>query len=430
MKNSSFLGKEPPHYRGSLWAIGRQLRATYLDRGSQRRLSILKRHLFHILISAVFVYNTDDNCRVVWTNDATKQKIFHRIFILSTFPYFSFQTRKNSYKTLHFSVTTLKNYKSILIRFENPNSSIEHQICDISRTTTEKLLSNEAELLEDIQRLRNNKELKTRENFAKLEQSIFYISSQNPKLDLNKFLILLYCSFQVNHRSAHKALKRWTEIRRNLKEIEQINEFRNQLDLITFPLALGRHGYQPSFKNLDLKEVEGHLAKLIVSLKRLEVEPFLNSGTLLGYYRDGQPIAHDDDFDLGILVAGVTEDQVATSWHHFLKRLNSEYEVINKGSFVAVKLPNNIQVDLFLAFIIKERLYVHPYCWGDVCDHTLLPLGQLRIRGQIFPIPSKTEVLLAVNYGENWRIPDPFWRFDYIKSKRRFGKFLKKIKSN
>ncbi len=428
MNNSFVLGNEPPHYRGSLWTIGRQLRATYLDRGSQRRLSLLKHHLFHILISAVFVYNTEEDCRIVWKNNATKPKIFHRIFISSRFPYFSFHKKISSYKTLHFSATTIKNYKSILITFENPSASSEHQICDISQTTAEKLVSNETELLEDILRLRNNKDLKTRENFAKLEQSIFYISSQNPQVDLNKFLILLYCGFQVNHRSAHKALKRWTEIRRNPKEIEEINEFRNQLDLITFPLALGRHGYHPSFKNLDLKEVEGHLARLIVTLKRFEVEPFLNSGTLLGYYRDGQPIPHDDDFDLGILVVGATEDQVATSWHQFLKKLKHEYDVINKGSFVAVKLPNNIQVDLFVAFIIKERLYVHPYCWGDVCDQTLLPLGQLRIRDQIFPIPSKPEELLAVNYGVNWQIPDPFWRFDYIKSKRRFGKFLKKIK--
>jgi hypothetical protein len=56
-------------------------------------------------------------------------------------------------------------------------------------------------------------------------------------------------------------------------------------------------------------------------------------------------------------------------------------------------------------------------------------MGSITIRGRDFPIPADPNGVLSVNYGPNWRVPDPFWRFDYKKSKRRFGKMLKKLKA-
>ena len=36
---------------------------------------------------------------------------------------------------------------------------------------------------------------------------------------------------------------------------------------------------------------------------------------------------------------------------------------------------------------------------------------------------------LSVGYGPNWRVPDPFWRYDCRKSKRRFRQVLKKAEN-
>ena len=164
-------------------------------------------------------------------------------------------------------------------------------------------------------------------------------------------------------------------------------------------------------------------------LTGLDVQPFLNSGTLLGYFRDGRPIPHDDDFDLGILVKGDTEDEAAQNWRHFVKAVGEKIRVINKGSFVALKLSNGVKVEIFACWTVDGNLFVHPYCWEDVGEDALLPMAQLNVRGRNFLIPADPNAVLSVNCGPNWRIPDPFWSLDCNKMRRRFRSVLKKLKT-
>ena len=56
------------------------------------------------------------------------------------------------------------------------------------------------------------------------------------------------------------------------------------------------------------------------------------------------------------------------------------------------------------------------------------PMEVLNIRGLNFRSPGDPVAVVAVNYGLNWGVPDPFWRFDYRKSKRRFKGATKKLK--
>ena len=221
----------------------------------------------------------------------------------------------------------------------------------------------------------------------------------------------------------------WSAEERSRGDTQSVQAFHKQRLSITYRLAPGRHGFNPSFQNLDLAQVEAELHALVSDLADLDVQPFLNGSTLLRYFGDGHPIPHDDDFDLGILVKGDTENEAAKNGRRFVKEVGEKVHIIDKGTLVSLKLSNGVEVDLFACWTVDGNLFVHPYCWADVGEDALLPMAHLNIRGRDFPVPADPVVVLSVNYGPNWRVPDPFWQLDYSKMRRRFRSVLKKLKN-
>ena len=420
---------EPPHYRGFLATIGSSSRFTYLDRGSRRVFSLPSTTKRSLVASGVFIYGNHEELRIYWQSQSGARRAFKRIYIRPHFPYFALVSPKGSYKTLHLALMFdhIDNYRQVV--FCNDREGSPYFAAEVLPQKESKLLRNEQQISSRLEKLNTTSSEQSLEDFPFLEQSIRSLPRKEMALEKKRLLIELYCRNRVNHRLAHKLLKEWIDDQRKNSNDKMIENFKENLAKITFPLALGRHGFNPSFKHLNLDEIEQELFDLILVLQELGTSPFLNSGTLLGYFRDGKPIPHDDDFDLGVLINGDTEDEVAQNWKAFILNLGKRMPIIDKGSFLAVKLSNSVQVDLFCAWIINRKLFVHPYCWSDVDDASLIPLGVLSIRERNFPVPSKPGEILQVNYGPNWKIPDPFWRFDYRRSKKRFGKMLKKLKT-
>ena len=56
-------------------------------------------------------------------------------------------------------------------------------------------------------------------------------------------------------------------------------------------------------------------------------------------------------------------------------------------------------------------------------DH-VLPLETRVVAGAGLRLPSHPEQLLTVNYGEDWRIPDPLFTFDWTGARSRFATFV------
>jgi SAM-dependent methyltransferase len=43
---------------------------------------------------------------------------------------------------------------------------------------------------------------------------------------------------------------------------------------------------------------------------------------------------------------------------------------------------------------------------------TILPLGQVQLHGRVMPAPARPEELLAATYGDDWRTPNPAFKYD------------------
>lgn len=420
---------EPPHHRGFFAArIGRWW-STYIDRGSRRFVSLPFGNARKFFAAGLFVYGATAATRVTILDASGKRRVLRRVFVKSRFPYLTLSPGSGGYKSLNLGAGFIAQDHEYTMRIEDGSAGVFYPVCLVAPVSSANVPDSLDDVSETLDRMTEDAALRQPDQLPGLEQALIMMQGRVAEHTRVQNLIRLYCLFGVNHRTAHKLLKDWTAEERQRGTEQAVSAFHDQLRDITFPLALGRHGYNPSFLNLDLEQVEGDLADLLETLQGFDVQPFLNSGTLLGYYRDGRPIPHDDDFDIGILVKGETEDAVAESWRRFVRLANEQFTTINKGSFLAVKLSNGVQVDLFAAWSNGGKLYVHPYCWADIDIAALLPMGSITIRGRDFPIPADPNGVMSVNYGPNWRVPDPFWRFDYKKSKRRFGKMLKKLKA-
>ena len=420
---------ESPHYRGFYLTRVRRWFYTYLDRGSKRFVAVPEGSGLRFFLSMIFVYGADSNTKVQLEQKSGPEKVFRRIFIKSKFPYITLKSGSGAYKAL-FMATGMTRHnveRKLVIKTERMNKLQSFPICNITPVAAGDLSDDIHSIQAELAGMIDSAE-PANGRLGALEQSLIMLEGQENDQAIQRALIELYCLYGVNHSSAYKRIKKWTPIERQEHGQDSIDAMNKRLQKITAPLALGRHGYNPSFVNLDLDQIESELKVFMDELHNFNVQPFLNSGTLLGYFRDGKPIPHDDDFDLGILLPGKTLDEVFHNWRGFRRTLSEQFTIIDKGSFVAIKLSNGVQVDLFAAWTTNNDLYVHPYCWADVKFDSLAPLKTLSVRGREFSIPADPDAILSVNYGPNWRVPDPFWRFDYAKCKKRFRGALKELK--
>lgn len=191
--------------------------------------------------------------------------------------------------------------------------------------------------------------------------------------------------------------------------------------------ALSNHGYDKfSFEEMDHQPVWFQINSHIETLKQAGYQVFLNSGTLLGVIRDGQLIAHDNDVDLAVMLQAQNPKDAAAEWlalGSLLADTGMLDEEQTDGQEI-YKLPavNGVQIDLFPCWIQDSRVYVYPHTFGEMDEAELLPLTHCKLHGN--PIPKNAEKMLALNYGEGWKKPDPHFVFQWRAAKQRFSTFL------
>lgn len=419
--------KKAPYHRGFFATRINGWQTTDLGRGSRRLLSVEKSKKKRFFLTVVAIYGSDHEKRVALVSDDGTRKPLRRVFVKTRFPYFTLRADGGGYKSFNFKIGFSKSELGQTLQIETPGKN--YDICRTVPVADGELFKEFKEVEETLSQLDQDAQKRTEKEFARIERSTIAFSDKSASISIDKALVHLNCLYLTNHRRAFRLYEKWSEAENTLGNEANVTKFKSHLDQITAPLAIGRHGFNPSFANLDLDQVEADLDKLMVELGQLSVSSFLNSGTLLGYYREGRPIPHDDDFDLGVIVKGETEERAAANWRKFVRDLEKQTSVILKGSFIAVELSNGVQVDLFPAWINDGKFFIYPYCWADVGSEAVMPLGTLNIRGREFAIPADPDALLTINYGPNWRVPDPFWRFDMNRAQRRFKSALKNIKA-
>ncbi len=192
------------------------------------------------------------------------------------------------------------------------------------------------------------------------------------------------------------------------------------------PVKITAHGYSAGLESMDQRALIGEASKIFNILKALGYSSFINSGTLLGYVREGKLIGHDDDLDLAVILPGESESEVSRAWIELVNAL-SQYFVLTKkvNEIATIKFDSDVEIDIFPAWSLSGRLFVYPYCYGDVDIDYVVPLVEVTWSGSCLTVPKSPEKLLDVNYGKDWRIPDPSWRFDWKGANLKFKSFIK-----
>ena len=156
-------------------------------------------------------------------------------------------------------------------------------------------------------------------------------------------------------------------------------------------------------------------------LNSLNLPWFIENGTLLGAWRNAKFIAHDDDFDYGILIKNKEEIPfIYGKIKHCL--LNSKYkarhidtycdkiEIFDEsyGKYYLIGKQYNKNdyhyVTIDLQFYIKDKdnytklYYANPFTY-TFNQKTILPLTSIQLENEVFNAPAKIEQFLVENYG-------------------------------
>ena len=147
---------------------------------------------------------------------------------------------------------------------------------------------------------------------------------------------------------------------------------------------------------------------------------FIENGTLLGAWRNSKFIAHDDDFDYGILIDSRDEipiileairDSLPDSYS--CRRIDDYADKIeiyepSFGNYILMgpsyNNANYHYVTIDLQFYLKQ--YSGQYrCLYNIAnsisiDRSVIePLGEILLEGEIFKSPNKIEEFLTIHYG-------------------------------
>ena len=213
-------------------------------------------------------------------------------------------------------------------------------------------------------------------------------------------------------------------------ETEQFEAFQGLLNTHLAPARLSNHGFdRTSFADLDHETVWEQVKSHLAALSHEGYEVFLNSGTLLGVVRDKKLIDHDDDVDLAIILKATNTRDAAEEWNALrgkLERLGLfDAENFKSDPIYKLKPIGSVQIDLFPAWQEDGKFFVYPHTHGVLPAKDVLPLRMCELTGHA--LPARPEKMLAVNYGDGWRHPDPLFKFPWASANKAFAPFLKEL---
>ena len=247
-----------------------------------------------------------------------------------------------------------------------------------------------------------------------------------------KARILIDLSFRKRPGRAFKQLERMRQRAAERGSAARFDGFWSECVRVMAPYTLGPHGYDRALAHRDHQALWRELESVTAVLAAHGYQCFLNSGTLLGLVRDGSFIAYDDDVDLAVLLHRDDSPDAAgaaAEWLDLKKTLAAagdldlEFEATNPKHGRAASA-GGLKIDLFPAWVGGDRFYVWPHTYGDLAVDDVLPLETRLVDGAEVCLPRRPEALLASNYGPDWRIPDPTFRFNWRAARQRFAGFI------
>lgn len=181
-------------------------------------------------------------------------------------------------------------------------------------------------------------------------------------------------------------------------------------------------------RNLALNEHGFDVMKVIFdALEPLKVKYFFDFGSLLGIIREGKFLGHDTDVDISCCVNELSEFReiskkidFAVSKVGFQKRhdvyLDGEL-VVNTYYYKGVSIDFFANLykdgfdnsfDMYRIANVEYSTKTEASVWRCRRAHTentkLIEVGHVLVR-----VPENAEEVLAYEYGEDWRVPNPDW---------------------
>ena len=185
---------------------------------------------------------------------------------------------------------------------------------------------------------------------------------------------------------------------------------------------LGPHGVTRGLKTMSATEKVSVLEKIErifdVLRRDLRLELFFVAGSLLGFIREGAFLDHDDDYDTAYVSAERIPVNIVMERWDICRHVRSFDELeINEctGGHFHIKAKGGFEFtfDLFTGWERDGLFSQFPTTPGQIPVADILPVGVVPIYGVPVTVPRVPERLLALNYGENWKTPDPSFTFDW-----------------
>ena len=156
---------------------------------------------------------------------------------------------------------------------------------------------------------------------------------------------------------------------------------------------------------------------------------FLISGALLGAVREGRLLPHDDDIDLAIDYGESDRVEVARRSASIMRYLLDRGYELNAPAYGQYKVlkrsgGRKMAVELFAAWSEGDLFYQYFAVHGKPIVDDVYPLTPGDFLGRSWLFPHRPEPLLAANYGESWRVPDPHYDFAMNPEKWASFKYL------
>jgi hypothetical protein len=141
-------------------------------------------------------------------------------------------------------------------------------------------------------------------------------------------------------------------------------------------------------------------------------KPFIICGTLLGYYREGDFIAHDDDMDVAYFSSCTSPEDVKEELKKAVFGMISDgYDIklARKPGFFKPRV-NGFWFDVFPMWFDQNCLWMMNTTRQRAGPDIILPVQAATFRGVEVYVPRNIERYIEGEYGPNWRVPDPGYR--------------------